>query len=101
MDDVFPVGDGTVVVSGFETLDERTGVVDRMHLYDLFDATGVFRVRRLLPMRFALINRERFRELAAATGFEVAAIYGDYSRGEYREEDSPYTVWVLRAKTSV
>ncbi len=97
----FPVEDGTVVVSGFETLDGRTGIVDRTQFYESFDASGNLRAKRLLPMRFALISREQFAELVETTGFELEALHGDYDHSEYREETSPHMVWVLRAKISV
>jgi ubiquinone/menaquinone biosynthesis C-methylase UbiE len=92
----FPTADGLFVVSGFETHDERTGVVDRVQFYEFFNASGEQRAKRALPMRFALISRARFEELADAAGFEVAALYGNYDRGDYREESSPYAIWVLK-----
>jgi SAM-dependent methyltransferase len=93
---VFPTEDGLFVVSGFETLDERTGVVERIQLYEFFDASGDLRAKRALPMRFDLIGRTRFAELAHAADFEVVALYGDYDRGDYREESSSYAIWVLK-----
>lgn len=92
----FPTENGTLVVSGFETCDELTGVVDRSQFYEFFDASGNLRAKRLLTMRFALIGEKRFRELAHAAGFEVAALYGDYDRSDYRPGSSPYMIWVLR-----
>jgi SAM-dependent methyltransferase len=92
----FPTADGgLLVVSGFETLDEDFGVVDRVQLYEFFDASSNLHAKRVLPMRFALIERSRFAELADAAGFFPAALYGDYERGEYLEDSSPYMIWVL------
>lgn len=92
----FPTADGLFVVCGFETHDEHTGVVDRVQFYEFFNASGELRAKRALPMRFALIGRARFEELADAADFEVAALYGDYGHGDYREESSPYAIWVLK-----
>lgn len=92
----FPTADGLFVVCGFETHDERTGVVDRVQFYEFFNASGELRAKRVLPMRFALIGRARFEELADAADFEVEALYGDYYRGDYREQSSPYAIWVLK-----
>lgn len=92
----FPDAGGLLVVSGFETHDESTGVVDRIQLHEFFDASGDLRAKRALPMRFALIGRGRFEALAGAAGFEAEALYGDYGRGDYREESSPYAIWVLK-----
>jgi SAM-dependent methyltransferase len=92
----FPTADGgLLVVSGFETLDEGSGVVDRVQLYEFFDASKDLCAKRVLPMRFALIDRSGFAELAEVTGFVPVALYGDYDRGEYVEDSSPFMIWVL------
>ena len=92
----FPTSDGgLLLVSGFETLKEGSGVVDRVQLYEFFDASNELRAKRVLPMRFALIDRGGFAELADAVGFMPVALYGHYDRGEYLEGTSPYMIWVL------
>jgi SAM-dependent methyltransferase len=92
----FPTADGgLLVVSGFETLDEGSGVVDRLQFYEFFNASNELLAKRALPMRFALIDRSGFVELAEAAGFVPVALYGDYGRREYSEESSPFMVWIL------
>jgi SAM-dependent methyltransferase len=92
----FPTAEGgLLVVSGFETLDESSGVVDRVQLYEFFDASNDLCAKRVLPMRFALIDRSGFAELAEVAGFVPVALYGDYHRGDYLETSSPFMVWVL------
>jgi SAM-dependent methyltransferase len=92
----FPTADGgLLVVSGFETLDKASGVVDRVQLYEFFDASNNLRAKRILPMRFALIDRSEFNELADAVGYVPVALYGDYNHGEYLEGSSPFMIWVL------
>jgi SAM-dependent methyltransferase len=92
----FPTAEGgLLVVSGFETLDESSGMVDRLQFYEFFDASNELRAKRALLMRFALIDRISFTELANAVGFVPVALYGDYGRSEYLEESSPFMVWIL------
>jgi hypothetical protein len=92
----FPTADGgLLVVSGFETLDGSSGVVNRVQLYEFFDASNNLRAKRVLPMRFALIDRSEFAKLADAAGFVPVALYGDYDRGEYLVGSSPFMIWVL------
>src|SRR3712207_2127155 len=92
----FPTTDGgLLVISGFETLDESSGVVDRVQLYEFFDASNSLRAKRVLPMRFALIERSEFAVLADGAGFVPVTLYGDYDRGEYMEGSSPFMIWVL------
>jgi hypothetical protein len=93
LDGTFPTADGgLLIVSGFETLDEGSGVAKRVQLYELFDASKDLCAKRVPPMRFALIDRERFAELADAAGLVPVALYGDYDRGEYAEDSSPFMI---------
>ena len=39
-----------------------------------------------------------FEDLAAASGFEIAATYGDYAYSEFRQDASPFMIWVLQKK---
>lgn len=96
----FPADGGTLVVSGFETRDERTGIIERMQFYEFFDASNNLRSKRLLRMKFALIGEERFEELARKTGFRPVAVYGDYEYGDYRAGSSPYMVWIVEKRLS-
>ena len=92
----FPTADGgLLVVSGFETLDQSSGVVDRLQFYEFYDASNELLAKRALPMRFALIDRSEFTEAAQEAGLIPVALYGDYGRGEYLEESSPFMVWIL------
>jgi SAM-dependent methyltransferase len=92
----FPTGDGgLLIISGFETLDESSGEVDRLQFYEFFDASNELLAKRVLPMRFALIDRSGFVESADSAGFVPVALYGDYGRSEYSEESSPFMVWIL------
>jgi len=95
----FPTTDGgLLVVSGFETPDESSGVIDRVQLYEFFDPSNELRGKRVLPMRFALIDRDAFAELAGTVGFIPVALFGDYDCSEYVEDTSPYMIWVLEKK---
>jgi SAM-dependent methyltransferase len=96
----FPTADGgLLVVSGFEILDEGSGVVNRVQLHEVFDSSNDLRAKRVLPMRFALIDRAEFAELADDAGFVPVALYGDYDRGEYQEDSSPFMIWILEKAT--
>ncbi len=92
----FPTADGgMLVVSGFETFAEGSGVVDRVQLYEFFDASSNLHAKRVLPMRFSLITRSEFAEQANAAGLVPVALYGDYHRGEFLEDSSPFMIWIL------
>lgn len=92
----FPTEGGRLVISGYETLETGSGVVDRLQFYEFFDASGELRTKRLLPMRFALLGEEEVRNLATSAGFRPVALYGDYERSGFDPRSSPFAIWVLQ-----
>ncbi len=89
---------GQLVVSGFERFDPLTRIVTRAQFYELFDLKGQLESKRMLEMRFRLIWRPEFEELAREAGLEVEALYGDYNYADFDERSSPFMIWVLRRK---
>jgi len=64
------------------------------------DSAGRDLETRTLSLRCSLLDAGRFRELVMSIGYEVEALYGDYSRASYEESQSPYMIWVLKKLTS-
>ena len=50
----------------------------------------------LKDIRFALLDRRRFEELAGLAGFRISDLRGDYRGSVYREGESPYMIWTLQ-----
>jgi hypothetical protein len=48
------------------------------------------------PIRLHSVFRFEIAHLLARTGFEVEALYGDFSGGEYRDQ-STEMIWVARS----
>ena len=89
----FKHGQETIVVSGFETGGEP--VVRRSQFIERFNESGQSVSRILQRMEFELIEENTFREMALEVGFEVKAIFGDYSSAEFDAETSPVMIWEL------
>ncbi|PWG63888.1 class I SAM-dependent methyltransferase [Sediminicurvatus halobius] len=94
----FPHREGSLVVSGFETGGQP--VVNRLQFFECFGADGSLRWKRLLPMRFELIERERFAAMARDAGFRVRDVHGHYDRSPFDPARSPFMIWVLEKKGS-
>jgi|GEM_PF-6330901 len=86
----FPSYDGTLVVSGAETGGDP--IVLRLQFFELFGPDGQLRWKRLLPMRFAFIDRDAFEAMATAAGFRVVALMGDYAGRPFEPESSPVMI---------
>ena len=89
----FRTPEGTLVVSGFEQGGDP--VVTRLQFFECFDGEGQLQQKRLLPMEFALVEREAFASMAEAAGFRVVELYGDYDGSPFDPERSPVMIWVL------
>ena len=89
----FPAEEGTLVVSGFEQ--GGNPVVKRLQFFELFGADGRLLWKRLLPMEFALIERDAFEQMAGSAGFRVAALHGSYDRAPFDPVRSPVMIWEL------
>ncbi|MGZ3667083.1 MAG: hypothetical protein ACXVDA_21665, partial [Ktedonobacterales bacterium] len=92
-----PEDQATLLLWGLASYDAATQVVTGVQLYEEYDGAGVMQRKRLLDMRFALLERDQFEARAAAAGFRVAAFYGDYDYAPFEEATSPYMIWVLEA----
>jgi SAM-dependent methyltransferase len=68
-------------------------------IYEVYDGDGRMEEKRWLDVRFRLVELSEFQSMAEAAGFRVAALYGDYDRTPYDEEQSPFMIWVLEGAT--
>ena len=89
----FRKGEGTLVVSGIEQ--GGLPVIDRMQFYEYFDKSGRLMWKRMLPMRFELVEKANFEAMASSAGFTLGDIYGGYDRSPFEDSTSPVMIWVL------
>lgn len=95
----FPIQDGSLVVSGFET--GGNPVVNRVQFFELFGSDGSLRSKSLLPMDFELIARDHFESMARDAGFDVVELFGNYDRSPFDAGTSPVMIWVLQKPDAV
>ncbi len=91
----FPLGEGQLHLWSVASYDPIARLADGVQLYEEYDGTGTMFRKRQLPIRFALLDHERFEAMALAVGLHVVALYGDYTYASFEPETSPYQVWVL------
>ncbi len=87
---------GTLLVWSLGNYDANSHIVNGLQLYEEYDADGVMLSKRILEIKFYLHQKDEFEELAKSIGFKVMALYGDYSYSEYKEDESPFMIWVLK-----
>jgi SAM-dependent methyltransferase len=87
---------GTLLLWSVQQPDAGGAVVRAGQIYELYDGEGRMKEKRWLDVRFRLVMPAEFRSMAEAAGLRVEAVYGDYDRAPFDEEQSPYMIWVLQ-----
>lgn len=90
----FQTREGSLVVSGFET--GGRPVVNRLQYFEFFDRDGNLCSKKVLPMQFEFIERDRFESMAHDAGFHVIDLFGNYDRSPFDADRSPVMIWVLQ-----
>lgn len=78
-----------------DSYDPATRRVHGWEFFELYDLAGGMQARRATELRFAMLAKDEFEDLAREAGFHVLALYGDYACGEFRPESSPFMIWSL------
>ncbi len=87
---------GTLLFWGLENYDSDQHVVNGLEIFEEYDLNGLMKAKRLVELHFRIVDQCEFENLAATAGFKVAALYGDYAYSEFRQDTSPFMIWVLR-----
>jgi SAM-dependent methyltransferase len=91
-----PEGRDEVVLRVACDYDPLTAVVTGTEVIEVYSAAGERLDRREVNIRFSLPDERWFRKAAKEARFSVESLYGDYKCSPFREESSPYMIWVLR-----
>jgi SAM-dependent methyltransferase len=91
----FGKGEDTLLVWSAENYNSHNHIVEGVQIYEEYDAKGEMRSRMMFPLKFCLLERTQFEDLAEASGFKVLCLYGDYSYSEFKAESSPVMVFTL------
>ena len=90
-----PGHQGALVLAALESYDPATRLVKGAQFYELYGPDGALQSKRTVDLQFFVHSPESFEALAISQGYRVVALYGDYARGEFQPESSPFMIWVL------
>jgi SAM-dependent methyltransferase len=93
----FQVDDGTWTVEAAGYIEPDGQVARSRQTYVCRGVDGGVRTWFEQDVRFALIERGEFEQLAAAAAFEVESLVGDYTGAAFDAATSPYLIWTLRS----
>jgi len=87
---------GTLVIRTRLTFDRTAHVASGHEVFEKFAKDGSSVDRRSLNLMFYLFEQAAFEPLAARSGFEVLALYGDYEYHPFQPESSAFMIWKLK-----
>ena len=93
---LLPGNEGRLSLSSREVYDANTRMVSGEQMYRIDSLQGSCVSEWAVNIMFSMHSRESFEALARSASFEVAALYGDYSRAEYQPEASPFMIFILQ-----
>lgn len=86
---------GKLSVFSVEQYSEEDGTVSGAQFFEVYDERGVLSHKRRLEIRFDLIERGAFEEMAVQTGFRPGKLYGDYDGSVFNPGESPFMIFFL------
>ncbi|MBL8165043.1 MAG: class I SAM-dependent methyltransferase, partial [Anaerolineae bacterium] len=87
---------GQLLVWLLQTHHAASNLVDVHEFFEEYDASGLLHAKRYSLLQFHLLEGAAFERLAAESGFDVLALYGDYAYAPFDAATSPFMIWLLR-----
>jgi SAM-dependent methyltransferase len=91
-----PNDEGTLSLSTLENYDAANSCVTGKQVYEIYDLNGEILSKSSIDIQFCLHEKDSFEELVKTAGFNVVALYGDYSHSPFDPYKSPFMIWVLK-----
>lgn len=87
---------GILILWSVEQYDPSSRLVTGLQLYEMYNDAATLTARSYVDIQFYVHDHAGFEELLTSEGFKVKALYGDYDRSAFREDESPVMIWVLQ-----
>jgi SAM-dependent methyltransferase len=92
----YPIPDGgSLEVRSTASL-ESSGLAVAQQTYRITGPDGIWIAERRLTLRFVLIARTDFEQMAADAGLVTLELLGDYDGAPFTSASSPYMIWTLQ-----
>lgn len=70
-------------------------IVELTQFYEFYHHEGLLEEKKILKLKFKLIEKSEIESLIRKTGFKIKNLYGDYNEGAFDEEHSPFMIYAL------
>lgn len=94
----FPTETGQMFVWLHQRFINNTDLVEVLEFFEEYDSTGNLQSKRYSELIFSLLEKSDFEQLIEEAGFVVKALYGNYAKSPFDEEQNPVLIWELQKK---
>ncbi|MGE5380966.1 MAG: class I SAM-dependent methyltransferase [Methylocystaceae bacterium] len=92
----FPLPDNrSLQLYAVEHYNTELKIVYGKQFFYWYDSQGNLEAERQLDIKFSLIGKAEFENMASSSGFTVLNLYGDYDRNQFDSTRSPFMIYYL------
>ena len=92
----FPLGENSLTIDVMNSLNEGTDTVEGIQHFEIVDKNGQLIESEQLEIRFRLVSFPQVEALLSATDLKIESVFGDYDFGEFNENTSDFSLYVIR-----
>ena len=84
-----------VLIYNLNEFSSQKNIVTGFQRYEIYNKHNKLIDKRLLPIKYKIIDKDEFEETVKEIGFKIIKIYGDYNYSSYNEKNSNYIIYVM------
>ena len=74
--------------------EDTENVVDLYQFYEMYDKSGTLRNKKMINLKFELINKSEIEKELLGVGFVIKELYGNFDLSNYDDKESPYIIMI-------
>lgn len=87
-----------LLLFSLETYNPTSKIIEGIQFFKFYDEQGTLELERQLDIQFSLIEQKPFEQMISKAGFKVLKLFGDYNKGLFNHESSPFMIYILAPK---
>lgn len=91
----FNQDDNSILIYNLNEFSSQKNIVTGFQRYEIYNKHNKLIDKRLLPIKYKIIDKDEFEETVKEIGFKIIKIYGDYNYSSYNEKNSNYIIYVM------
>ncbi len=91
----YKTGSDKLLIYSLTQYNKNENLVTGSQFYEIYDGKNKLKEKRVMDIKFRLILKEEFEEMIFGIGLKASKVYGNYDYSEFKENQSPFMIYVL------